>query len=122
MQPHKLPMLFIGIAIVIMLTMISLSPKIFPSQAASPTPPGSQEVCEIVTSMPGANDTDKLLSLLNTSRSEITKDLIAMKRNMEQYEAEGYGWNNVLDSSSSLEPRPGSWLVGALRMACDGST
>ncbi|WP_157951164.1 hypothetical protein [Cyanothece sp. BG0011] len=99
--------------------MTTVFSNIFPGQAVSPTPPSSTEVCEIITSMTHAENTDKLLSLLDTNRSEITQKLIAMKRNMEQYEAEGYGWQNVLDSSSGLEPRPGSWLLGALRMACE---
>ena len=110
---YQLPIAFIGIPIVIIIAMISLN------QAVTPTPPSSQEICQIITAMPNAENTDKLLSLLSTNRSDITKNLIAMKRNMEQYEAEGYGWQNVLDSSSGLEPRPGLWLLGALRMACE---
>lgn len=116
---YQLPTGFIGIIIAIIIVMTDLFSKTFPSQAARPTPPGSEEICEIITSMPHAENTDKLLSVLSTSRSEITKYLIAMKRNMEQYEAEGYGWNNVIDSSSGLEPRPSSWLIGALRIVCE---
>jgi uncharacterized lipoprotein YbaY len=89
------------------------------AQAASPTPPDGDDVCAIVTAMPGAETTDELLSLLETTRSEVTSDLLTMSRNMEQYDAEGYGWPNVIDGSSALEPRPGSWLIAALRMACE---
>jgi hypothetical protein len=69
--------------------------------------------------MPGAQNTDELLALLDTSRSQVITDLLAMKRNMEQYEAEGYGWQNVIDSPGALEPQPGAWLIGALSMACE---
>ncbi|MEB3290361.1 MAG: YbaY family lipoprotein [Leptolyngbya sp.] len=89
------------------------------AQASTPMPPTGSDVCAIVTSMPDAEDTDTLLNSLDTSRSQVTMDLIAMSRNMEQYDAEGYGWQNVIDGSSALEPQPGAWLIGALRMACD---
>ncbi len=69
--------------------------------------------------MPSAENTDELLSLLKTNRPEIINNLKAMKRNMQQYDAEGYGWQGVIDGSNSLEPRLGSWLIGALRMACE---
>ena len=82
------------------------------------TEPSGEDVCDIVMSMPGAADTDELLDLLETSRPEIISDLTAMRRNMEQYDAEGYGWQNVMDGSSGLAPQPGAWMVGALRMAC----
>jgi hypothetical protein len=76
-------------------------------------------VCAIVATMPGAQNTDELLALLDTSRSQVITDLLAMKRNMEQYEAEGYGRQNVIDSPGALEPQPGAWLIGALSMACE---
>jgi uncharacterized lipoprotein YbaY len=69
--------------------------------------------------MPGSEATDALLTLLETSRAETVNNLATMKTNMDQYDAEGYGWQNVIDGSSALEPRPTSWLIGALRMACE---
>jgi hypothetical protein len=87
----------------------------------SPTSPSCTEVCAVVTTMPNAENTDELLSLIKTSRPEIIGDLNAMKRNMQQYDAEGYGWQSVIDNSNSLEPRLGAWLIGALRMACESS-
>jgi len=89
------------------------------AQASSPTPPTGEDVCAIVTTMPDAENTDELLTSLDTSRSQVTRDLIAMRSNMEQYDAEGYGWQNTIDDPSALEPRPGAWLIGALRMACE---
>jgi len=106
-------------AIASLVSMASLLGQQLPAQAVSPTPPTGNEVCAIVTTMPDAENTDELLASLDTSRSQVTMDLIAMKRNMEQYDAEGYGWQNVIDGSSALEPQPGAWLIGALRMACD---
>jgi uncharacterized lipoprotein YbaY len=108
-----------GMAIATILSVLSPSGQRLPAQAATPTPPTGDDVCAIVTSMPDAENTDELLTSLDTSRSQVTMDLIAMRGNMEQYDAEGYGWQNVIDGSSALEPRPGAWLIGALRMACD---
>lgn len=111
--------LLVGMVIALLLAVLSPwgSPRAM--WATSPPPPGRAEVCQIVITMPGSDNTDDLLMLLDTRRSEVTSDLIAMKQNMEQYDAEGYGWQNVIDGSSALEPRPGSWLIGALRMACE---
>ncbi len=89
------------------------------AQVNSVIMPSGEHVCAIVTSMPGAKNTEELLSLLRTNRKEVIEDLEAMKANMEQYEAEGYGWQNLIDGSSALESRPSSWLIGALRIACD---
>ncbi len=89
------------------------------AQVTSVIMPSGDDVCAIVTSMPGAKNTEELLSLLKTNRKEVIEDLEAMKANMEQYDAEGYGWQNVIDGSSALEPRPSSWLIGALRMTCN---
>ncbi|EAZ88632.1 hypothetical protein [Crocosphaera chwakensis] len=116
---YQLPIAFIGVPIALMIAMTILCSTVFPGQALTPMSLSSQEICQIITAMPKAENTDKLLSVLGTSRSNITKNLIAMKGNMEQYEAEGYGWQNALDSASGLEPRPSSWLIGALRMACE---
>ena len=88
-------------------------------QVDKPIALSSYDVCAIVISMPNAQNTNELLSLLKTSPHKVIKNLEAMKANMEQYDAEGYGWQNVIDGSSSLEPRPGSWLIGVLRMACE---
>ena len=109
----------VGVAISTLFSFLSLEAQRLPVQAASPTPPTANDVCAIVTTMPGAENTDELLALLDTSRSQVTMDLLAMQRNMEQYDAEGYGWQNVIDGSSALEPKPGAWLIGALRMACE---
>jgi hypothetical protein len=107
--------LFLGISIVL-LGVLLLS---HPLKSASPTPPSRSEVCAVVMSMPSAKNTDQMLSLLKTSRSQVVKDLIALKSNMEQYDAEGYGWQNAINSSSSLDPHPDAWLIGALRIACE---
>ncbi|WP_204139358.1 YbaY family lipoprotein [Halomicronema sp. CCY15110] len=42
-----------------------------------------------------------------------------MRSNMMQYDAEGYGWQNIIDSPDGLAPQPGAWLLGALRMVCE---
>ena len=73
-----------------------------PLQARSPTPPTRSDVCAIVTTMPDAEKTDQFLSALDSSRSQVMTDLIALKKNMEQYDAEGYGWHNMIDASSTL--------------------
>lgn len=112
-------MFLTGLAIATLLSVNAFWSQPQSAQAASPTPPARAEVCSTVTSMPDAEDTDEMLALLDTSRSQVTMDLIAMKSNMEQYDAEGYGWQNVIDGSSALEPQPGAWLIGALRMACE---
>ena len=100
-------------------TVTSSSSQELASQATTLITPSGDDVCTIVTSMPGAENTDELLSLLKTNRQDLLNDLKAMKANMERYDAEGYGWQNVIDGSSSLEPRPSSWLIGVLRMVCD---
>jgi hypothetical protein len=69
--------------------------------------------------MPNAENTVYFLSLLNKSPSDIIKNLKALKSNMQQYDAEKYGWPSMIDSSGGLEPRPSAWLIGALRMACE---
>lgn len=89
-----------------------------PTQAMNPSP-SRAEVCAIVKSMPNAKNTTEFLSLLKKSPSGIIKDLNALKSNMEQYDAEKYGWTSLIDSPGGLEPRPGAWLMGALRMACE---
>ena len=122
MTPKRLQsvgLIVIGVVMSSLFSFASLSGPRQPVRAASPTPPTSSEVCAIITTMPDAEDTDELLASLDTSRSQVTMDLLAMQRNMEQYDAEGYGWQNVIDGSSALEPQPGAWLIGALRMACE---
>lgn len=119
---QKLWMFSAGLVLALTLAITSLFRQPAPAVAASPTAPGSREVCAIVTTMPGAENTDDLLSLLSTSRQETISKLDAMKSNMAQYDAEGYGWQNTIDGSSALEPRPGAWLIGALRMACESQT
>lgn len=109
----------IGIAIASLASFVSLFGQLLPAQTSSPTPPTRSEVCAIVTTMPDAENTNELLASLNTSRSQVARDLIAMKNNMEQYNTEGYSWQAVIDGSSALAPKPSSWLIGALRMACD---
>lgn len=108
---------FFVLTLILSLFMLSIHSQTV--QAVSPTPPSRAEVCAVVNSMPRANNTDTFLSLLKTGRSQVIKDLLALKSNMEQYDAEGYGWQNVLNSSSELEPRPDAWLIGALRMTCE---
>ncbi|MBE9138101.1 hypothetical protein IQ254_13045 [Nodosilinea sp. LEGE 07088] len=85
----------------------------------APTEPSRAEVCAAVAAMPDADDTDAMLGLLETDRAQIIGDLEATSSNMQQYNAEGYGWQNIIDSSGALPPQPGAWLIGALRMACE---
>lgn len=119
----KLWMIAAGIATAVALSIVSLTPP--PAIAQPPLiadahlAPSSAEVCEIVTSMPGAEDTEEFLSLLDLTRQDVITDLEATRSNMMQYDAEGYGWQNAIDGSSALEPIPDSWLLGALRMACE---
>lgn len=60
-----------------------------------------------------------MLALLGSDRLQIIRDLEATAANMQRYDAEGLGWQNVINGSSALEPRPDSWLLGSLRMACE---
>lgn len=108
-----------GLAIAFLISLASLATQPFPVAAVSPPSPSRAEVCEIVATMPNGDDPDGMLQLLRTSREQIITDLNAMKRNMEQYDAEGYGWQNVIDDPAALEPKPTSWLIGALGMACE---
>lgn len=109
--------LFLSVTMALVVLSFSIHPPAV--QAVSPTPPSRDEVCAIVMTMPNAENTDQLLSLLKTRRSEIVKDLVSLKSHMEQYDAEGYGWQNVINSPNALDHRPTSWLIGALRMACE---
>ncbi|MEM1291611.1 MAG: YbaY family lipoprotein [Cyanobacteria bacterium P01_H01_bin.162] len=121
----KLWMLVTGLAIATILALLSLpSPPLVAEEMPSTDSPMASraEVCGLVQSMPRAADTDELLTLLGSDRPSIIRDLEAMKTNMEQYDSEGYGWQNVIDGSSALEPRPASWLIGALGMACEESS
>ena len=121
----KLWMFVTGLAIATTLALLSLpsQPLVAEEMPSTDNPmPSRAEVCALVQSMPRAADTDELLTLLDSDRPSIIRDLEAMKANMEQYDSEGYGWQNVIDGSSALEPRPGSWLIGALSMACEEST
>lgn len=88
-------------------------------QAAEPPPPSRDEVCAVATALPDAADTDAMLALLLTNRQAVVDDLILTGDNMARYNSEGYGWQNVIDGSGALPPQPGSWLLGALRMACE---
>ncbi len=88
-------------------------------QGVSASPPNQTDICNIVKAMPSAQNPDQFLNLLKIDRSKVIKDLTTLKSNMEQYDAEGYGWQNVINSSSGLEPRPDTWLIGALRIACE---
>ncbi len=81
--------------------------------------PSRAEVCTIVKSMPNATSTEEFVSLLKKSRSDIIKDLESLKSNMEQYDAEKYGWPSMIDSPGGIEPHPSAWLIGAVRMACE---
>ena len=99
-----------------------------PATAQTPEPPiasltpSRAEVCAIVTSMPSADDTDRMLSLLDTDRQGVISDLEAMRINMQRYDAEGYGWHNTIEDPGASDPKPGAWLIGALRMACEDSS
>jgi uncharacterized lipoprotein YbaY len=122
----KFWMIVVGIAALVTLLMSGLSPQTAVAEtpqliadAHAEMPPSNAEVCAIVTDMPGAEDTDAFLSLLDTTRQDVVADLEAMRSNMMQYDAEGYGWQNIIDSPDGLAPRPGAWLLGALRMACE---
>ncbi|MBE9139799.1 DUF4377 domain-containing protein [Nodosilinea sp. LEGE 07088] len=88
--------------------------------AVTSASPSRAEVCAVVTTMPDAGDTDALLTLLGTDREGVITDLEAMSANMQQYNDEGYGWQNVMDNPYSPAPQPGPWLIGALRLACEG--
>lgn len=92
-----------------------------PTPTPIPTQPGREAVCAVVLQMPDAAETDEMLERLGSDRATILQDLETLRRNMEQYDAEGYGWQNIIDSPNSLDPQPGSWLLGALRMACETS-
>ena len=78
-----------------------------------------EEVCAVVMAMPSAGNTDEMLALFNTNREGIITDLKMMKTNMQQYDDEGYDWQNVIGSTEALAPRPDGWLIVALRMACE---
>ena len=120
----KLWMFVTGLAIATACALLSLSSQPLVAEEMPSTDsamPSRAEVCSLVQSMPGAADTDELLTLLGSDRPTIIRDLEAMKTNMEQYDAEGYGWQNTIDGSSALEPRPAAWLIGALSMACEES-
>lgn len=116
----------LGIATIIVLAIAT--PGTPSATAQTPTPPiapltpSRAEVCAIVTSMPSAADPDGMLSLLDTTRQGVISDLEAMRLNMQRYDAEGYGWHNTIDDPSASEPKPGPWLIGALRMACEESS
>lgn len=107
--------LFFVISIVLSAFFILSSPL----QSASPPPPSRAEVCTVVKSMPNSNNTDEMLSLLETSRSQVVQDLIAVKSDMELYDAEKYGWPSMINSSDALKPNHSAWLIGALRIACE---
>jgi hypothetical protein len=93
-----------------------------PLPADAMVSPGRTEVCAIVLTMPDAEDTDIMLERLQRDRPQNINDLEQTSRNLHQYDAEGYGWQNIIDSPDALEPQAGGWLLGALRMACeDGS-
>ena len=121
----KIWTIVVGVATTVTLLMATLTS----SSAVAETPrladahlamsPSSAELCAIVTTMPDAEDTDEFLALLDTTREDIIADLEATRSNMMQYESEGYGWQNIIDSSGALEPQVGGWLLGALRMACE---
>jgi hypothetical protein len=108
---QKLILFFVGMAIVTTLFVAATDQVI--------TQPSRAEVCAIVNTMPSGQNTNELLFLLKTNRQQLISDLKNMKKNMQQYEAEGYGWQNVIDGTNALEPQPGSWLIGALKMACE---
>ena len=79
----------------------------------------ANQVCAQISAFPDAADPERFLSRLGTSRAGVVRDLGRLRRNLEQADAEGYGWQNVLGGPSFPEPRPGAWLLGALRMACE---
>lgn len=116
---QKLVIFGLGVTTATVPSFAALSGQSSLAQAQEPVTPGQAEVCAVVTAMPDAADTDELLTLLDTDRAEVIADLEAMSRNMAQYNTEGYGWQNIIDGSSALEPVPGAWLIGALRMACE---
>ena len=119
----KVWLIFVGVAAAVTLSIVSLSS--YPAVAAPPLladahrSPSRAEVCAIVTSMPNAKDPDEFLSRLDTNRQNVITDLEAMRSNMMQYDSEGYGWQNMIDSTGGLAPQPGAWLLGAVRMACE---
>lgn len=122
---RKFRVMAIAIATMLTLAIAALvtppAPAQTPTLPIAPLTPSRAEVCAIVTTMPSAEDTDGMLALLDTTRQEVIADLEAMRSNMQQYDAEGYGWQNTIDDPSALEPKPGAWLIGALRMACEDS-
>ncbi|NEQ47755.1 MAG: hypothetical protein F6K00_31185 [Leptolyngbya sp. SIOISBB] len=123
MMIKKIWLAFVGVAAAVTLSMMSLLSHAVvaapPLLADAHMSPSSAEVCAIVTSMPNAENTDEFLSLLDTSRQNVITDLEAMRSNMMQYDAEGYGWQNIIDNPGGLAPQPGAWLLGAVRIACE---
>ena len=121
----KIWMIVIGIVTTVTLLMATLTSP----SAVAETPrladahlamsPSSAEVCAIVTTMPDAEDTNEFLARLATARADVIADLEATRSNMMQYDAEGYGWQNIIDRPDALAPQTGAWLLGALRMACE---
>ncbi|MEM1367140.1 MAG: hypothetical protein AAGG02_03820 [Cyanobacteria bacterium P01_H01_bin.15] len=69
--------------------------------------------------MPHFEDTDFVLELLDTNRQQIFEQLTKTRHNMERYDAEKVGWQNVIDSDGADDPKPGIWLLGALAIACE---
>jgi hypothetical protein len=75
----------------------------------------AEQVCAQISTFPDAADPEPFLSRLGTSRAGVIRDLGRLRRNLEQADAEGYGWQNVLGGPGYPDPRPGAWLLGALR-------
>ncbi|MGF1490912.1 MAG: YbaY family lipoprotein [Microcoleaceae cyanobacterium] len=100
----------------ILLAVLSLLP--LQLSASAQTMPSRKQVCAIVKMMPGTSDTDELVSLLGTTRTGIIDSLNELKILMERLDTEGYGWQNVLGSSSpEVQIQPS--IIGALSMACE---
>lgn len=88
--------------------------------APAPSLAGRPEVCAVVTTLPQAEDTDTLLTLLGTDRGGVVASLEALSGLMARLDDEGYGWPNVLGTEGGApETQLQPWLIGALRMACE---
>ena len=71
------------------LLVASLAPGL-PLQAVEPAAPMKPgQVCTGISGFPDAEDPDRFLARLGTSRTEVIRDLGRLRRNLEQVEAEG---------------------------------
>lgn len=103
----------------------SPSSPLSPSSPTSPSPTdrmasSRQDICALVRAMPDAKNTDQFLTKVRVSREQVLLNLDQLKGLMEQIDAEGYGWQNVIGKPDAIpKAQLRAWILGALRMACD---